>query len=135
MNPSHPHSSRALPEPLRWAVEAAQAKQAAGVVVLDLGELGAFTDYFLVCSAASARQLGAVRDAIEEKLHQHHIRPAHHEGRGSEDWVLLDYGAFIVHILSERARLYYDLERLWRAAPRIEFTDRQAPHPAEGHRQ
>jgi len=62
----------------------------------------------------------AISDAVEERLHQNGRRVAHREGRGSAEWMLLDYGFLIVHIFSERARMYYDLERLWRNAERIE---------------
>jgi ribosome-associated protein len=111
---------------LRWALEAAQDKKAQHVTVLDLRELSAFSQWFLLCSGTSTPQLEAISDAIEERLREHGVRPAHREGRPGAEWVLLDYGAFIVHIFSERARLYYDLERLWRAAPRMDF-----PGPGE----
>ncbi len=111
-----------LPE-LQWAVEAARDKKAAAVTVLDLRELGAFTDYFLICSGASSRQVQAISDAIEEQLGGRSRWMAHREGYETAEWVLLDYGNFIVHIYSERGRLYYDLERLWRAARRINFPD------------
>ena len=111
---------------LRWALEAAHDKKAQHVTVLDLRELSAFSQWFLVCSGSSTPQLEAISDAIEERLREHNVRPAHREGRPGAEWVLLDYGAFIVHIFSERARLYYDLERLWRAAPKFDF-----PTPGE----
>jgi ribosome-associated protein len=111
---------------IRWALEAAQDKKAQSVTVLDLRELSAFSQWFLLCSGTSTPQLEAISDAIEERLREHNVRPAHREGRPGAEWVLLDYGAFIVHIFSERARLYYDLERLWRAAPRFDF-----PAPGE----
>ena len=111
---------------LRWAIEAAQDKKAQNVSVLDLSQLSAFSQYFVLCSASSTPQLEAVSDAIEERLKQHGVRPAHREGRHGAEWVLLDYGRFVIHIFSERARLYYDLERLWRAAPRLDI-----PAPGE----
>jgi ribosome-associated protein len=112
-----------LPPALGWAVEAAREKKALGVTVLDLTRLGAFTDAFLVCSGASSRQVHAICDEIEERLGRRGVSPAHREGYESAEWVLLDYRAFVVHVFSERARLYYDLERLWRAARRIDFPD------------
>jgi ribosome-associated protein len=111
---------------LRWAIEAAQDKKAQNVSVLDLSQLSAFSQYFVLCSASSTPQLEAVSDAIEERLKQHGVRPEHREGRHGAEWVLLDYGRFVIHIFSERARLYYDLERLWRAAPRLDV-----PAPGE----
>jgi ribosome-associated protein len=116
---------------LRWAIEAAQNKKAAGVVLLDLRELNAFTGAFLLCTGFSAPQVQAISDAIEEQLAQRGMRLAHREGYEAAEWVLLDYGGFIIHIFSERARRFYDLERLWRAARQIEFPDAVAPGAAE----
>ena len=112
---------------LRLAIEAAQNKKAAGVTLLDLTGLGAFTNYFLVCTGFSTPQVRAIRDGIEEVLHAHGLRPLHSEGRKGAEWLLLDYGSFIVHIFSERLREFYDLERLWRQARRRDFTDPEAP--------
>jgi ribosome-associated protein len=108
---------------LRWAIEAAQNKKAAQVTLLDLSGLGAFTDFFLVCTGFSTPQVQAICDAIEERLRLRGISPEHREGRAGAEWLLLDYGRFIVHIFSERYRAYYDIERLWRAARRSDFTD------------
>jgi ribosome-associated protein len=116
------HSFR--PEIL-WAVEAAQEKHAVNVTVLKLA--GAFAEYFMLCSGQSAPQLKAISDAVEERLAKHHVRLAHREGKAGAEWVLLDYGSFVVHIFSERARKYYDLERLWRTAERVDF-----PAPSRG---
>ncbi len=119
---------------LRWAIEAAQNKKAAGVTLLDLTGLGAFTNYFLVCTGFSTPQVRAICDGIEESLQAHGFRPLSREGRKGAEWLLLDYGNFIVHIFSERLREFYDLERLWRQARRHDFTD---PEPgasmAEAH--
>jgi ribosome-associated protein len=119
---------------LRWAIEAAQNKKAAGVTLLDLTGLGAFTDYFLVCTGLSTPQVKAICDGIEETLHAHGLRPAHREGRSGAEWLLLDYGGFIVHIFSERLREFYDLERLWRRARRIDFTEPGEDASAAGGR-
>ena len=116
-------TTNTLPPPLQWAVAAAREKQAQGVTVLDLAALGAFTDAFLICSGASARQVQAISDEIEEQLGRRGIKLAHREGHAGADWVLLDYGEFVAHIFHERARLYYDLERLWRTARRVDFPD------------
>jgi ribosome-associated protein len=104
-----------------WAVEAAQDKQAVDITVLHLAGTGAFADYFLLCSGQSQPQIHAIGEAIEERLARRGVRPGHREGKSGAEWVLLDYGSFVVHIFSERARHYYDLERLWRTAERVDF--------------
>lgn len=124
-------SEDSLRPELRWAIEAAQSKKAADVTVLDLHELSAFTDYFLLCSGFSSRQIQAISEAIEEQLGRRGVFLSHREGDEAAEWVLLDYGDFVAHIFSERARLYYDLERLWRAARRIEIPDRDAREAVE----
>ena len=108
---------------LRWAIEAAQEKQAAAVTLLDLSGLGAFTEAFLLCTGFSTPQVAAIADGIEHKLREQGIRPIHREGRHGAEWLLLDYGRFVVHIFTARQRLYYDLERLWRAARRTDIVD------------
>lgn len=106
---------------IRLAVEAAQDKQAVDITVLKLSGTGAFAEYFLLCSGQSHPQLQAISESIEEQLRRHGVRLAHREGKSGAEWVLLDYGDFVVHIFSERARHYYDLERLWRTAERMDF--------------
>lgn len=106
---------------IRWAVEAAQDKQAVDVTVLNLSGAGAFAECFLLCSGQSTPQIHAIGSAIEERLGRNSVHCAHREGRSGAEWVLLDYGSFVVHIFSERARGYYDLERLWRHAERTDF--------------
>jgi len=122
-------STDSLRPELRWAIEAAQNKKAAGVTLLDLRELSAFTDAFLLCSGFSAPQVKAISDAIEEQLAGRGIRLAHREGYQTAEWVLLDYGDFVVHIFTERTRRFYDLERLWRAARRTDFPEANAIAP------
>ncbi len=124
--------SKTLDPELRWAIEAAQNKQAANVTLLDLTGLGAFTDFFLLCTGFSTPQVQGVCDAIEEQLKLHDIRPEHREGRAGSEWLLLDYSRFIVHVFSERLREYYDLERLWRIARRTDFTDSMPDAPTAG---
>lgn len=114
-----------LPPTLRRAIEAAQNKKAAAITVLDFTALGTFTDYFLVCTGFSSPQVKAICDEVEEQLAQIGIRPAHREGYASAEWVLLDFRSFLVHVFSEQARRFYDLERLWRSARRIEVRDDQ----------
>ena len=106
---------------IRLAVEAAQDKHAVDITVLKLAGTGAFVEYFLLCSGQSQPQIKAISDAIEERLGKEGVRLAHREGKTGAEWMLLDYGDFVVHVFSERARHYYDLERLWRTAERIDF--------------
>lgn len=112
---------------LRCAVEAAQNKKASNVTLLDLSGLGAFTNHFLLCTGFSARQVSSISEEIEAQLETQGWKLQHREGRGDSEWVLLDYGSFLVHIFTERARVYYDLERLWRSAKRIVFPDVDQP--------
>ena len=113
-----------LPHAVRLAVEAAQNKKASQITVLDLSGVGAFTDYFIICTGFSTPQVRAICEEVEEQLFKHqHRSPRHREGRGSAEWCLLDFGGFILHVFSEQARRYYDLERLWRASPKLEVAD------------
>lgn len=113
-----------LPNGVRLAVEAAQSKKAAGITILDLKELGAFTQYFVICTAFSTPQVRAILSEVEEQVDKEMKRsPEHREGRGSAEWALLDYGSFIVHVFGEQARRFYDLERLWRSAPKLVLPD------------
>jgi len=120
-----------IPPHVHAAIAAAQEKQAADIVLLDLSGLGAFTDYFLVCTGFSSPQVKAICDEVEERLERSGVRRLHREGKAGSDWMLLDFGGLIVHVFTERARQFYDLERLWRSARRIEFTEPGAAE-AEG---
>ena len=121
-----------LRKEVRWAVEAAQEKQAVDITVLKLAGAGSFAEYFLLCSGRSQPQIKAISDAIEERLERGGSRLKHREGKaGVAEWVLLDYADFVVHIFSERAREYYDLERLWRTAERIDFPASAAEQPIQ----
>lgn len=108
---------------IRLAIEVAQEKQAEGLILLKLPGETAFAEYFLLCSGSSDRQIHTISDAIEERLARDGVRVQHREGKHSAEWMLLDYGNFIVHIFSERARIFYDLERLWRSAERLEIPE------------
>jgi len=116
-------TTNSLRPELQCAIDAAQNKKAAAVTVLDLSGLGAFTGYFLLCTGFSTRQVAAIGDEIEGQLYKLGLRLEHREGNGQSEWMLLDYGSFLVHIFTERARRFYDLERLWRSAKRIEIPD------------
>jgi ribosome-associated protein len=120
-----------LPQSVRLAVEAAQNKKAGGITVLDLHGVGAFTEYFVICTGYSTPQIKAICDEVEEVLYRDLKRtPEHREGNRSAEWALLDFGGLIVHVFGEQARRYYDLERLWRAAPSLVLPDDAAE--AEG---
>ena len=112
-----------LPKAVSAAIDAARDKKATGLVVLDLKKAGAFTDYFVICSAANPRQVQAIADAIEEALKAQKQRPSLVEGYARAEWVLLDYFDFVVHVFSKHARDFYGLDRLWGSAARIEFPD------------
>ncbi len=113
--------AQSLRSQVKQAIAACQEKKAEEVSVLELGKhSGAFTDYFVICSGANPRQIQAIADAVEERLHKTGIRPLHVEGYQQAEWVLLDYVDLVVHIFSEKARRFYDLERLWRTAKRLE---------------
>jgi ribosome-associated protein len=98
---------------LRFASAAAADKKAFDIVGLDVAPLTSFADFFLLCSGASARQVGAIADAIEERLRGGGRRPLHVERTSSSEWVLMDYGDLIVHIFTEERRSYYALDSLW----------------------
>jgi ribosome-associated protein len=113
-----------LPQSVRLVIEAMQNKKASSITVLDLCKMGTFTEYFVVCTGFSTPQVQAICTEVEEQLYKELKRePEHREGRGSNDWALLDFGGFIVHVFSEQARRYYDLERLWRNVPRYDIPD------------
>ncbi len=114
-----------LPKPIRLAIEAAQDKKASAITALSLEGLGGCAEHFLICSAESARQIEAIGDAIEEKLREDGFRAPRREGRTGTEWLLLDYGRFVIHVFSEKARQFYDIERLWRAAKRVDIPE---PH-------
>ncbi|MGO9269557.1 MAG: ribosome silencing factor [Terriglobia bacterium] len=100
-------------------VRAAQDRKAVDLDVLDLKDVCSFTDFFVICSGTSTRHIQAIAEAIREELEKSGISPAHVEGRHEAEWVLLDYLDFVVHIFSQRARQFYDLERLWKKAVKI----------------
>ena len=104
------------------AVGAAEDKQAADIVVLNLRKAAGFTDYFVICSGQNARQIRAIADAVADTLASHGGKPAHVEGYDRSEWILLDYFDFIVHVFAPETRVFYDLERLWGNAERIAVT-------------
>ncbi|MGA3186591.1 MAG: ribosome silencing factor [Bryobacteraceae bacterium] len=112
--------AQTTPEQIWQAVvEAAESKQAKDIKVLDLREVTSFADFFVVLSGANARQIQAIADEIETQLRQLGEVPNSVEGYQNAEWVLLDYGDYLIHIFTEKARQYYDLERLWRDAKTV----------------
>jgi ribosome-associated protein len=116
-----PTSDLAPPELWRIAVRAAEAKQAKDLRVLDLRAISAFADYFVIASGGNARQIQAIADEVQQQLKKAGDRALSLEGYDNAEWVLLDYGDYLIHIFSEKARAYYDLERLWREAKSVQL--------------
>ncbi len=110
----------------KLAVELADSRKAFHTKVLDLRDVTTFTDYFVICSVANPRQGQAVCDEIEKGLKAAGDPPVSIEGYDKADWILMDFGDFLMHIFSESARSFYDLERLWRHA-KVIYTQ---PHSA-----
>jgi len=106
-------NTRKIPESVKISVEASRMKQAEDIVVLDLTGISSFTDFFIIMHGNSSRQNVAIYEGIEEELKDLLVRPLSVEGKENAEWILMDYGEFIVHIFSPRAREYYSLEKLW----------------------
>lgn len=111
---------------VKTAVAAAEDKKAIDLVVLKLIEITSFADYFVICTGTSTRQVQAIADEIEDRLKQQKVRPLNIEGYHNAEWVLMDYGSMIVHVFSENSRRFYDLERLWRDAEKLDVSSLQA---------
>jgi ribosome-associated protein len=111
-------------ESARRAVDAAIEKKASDVVLLDIRELTIIADYFLICTGANPRQIAAIADSIDEQLGKVGVRITHREGRPETGWMLLDVeGDVICHIFGPNEREFYQLERLWSAAPRLLYVE------------
>ena len=108
---------------LSVAIEAAQDKKALDLLLLDVRGIASFTDSFLICSGTSAPQNQAISDEIMLRLKQEGRVPNHIEGYRQAEWILMDYSDFIVHIFSPKTRAFYNLERLWRDAPKTEIAE------------
>jgi ribosome-associated protein len=106
--------------PLKTAARAAADKKAFQIVGLEVGDLTSYTDALLICSGASDRQVAAIADEVQRQLKDAGRRPLHVEGQSHADWVLLDYGDFVVHVFTEERRMYYGLDGLWGDAPKLE---------------
>ena len=111
-----------LDEEVKLAIVSASEKKAFNIVALDLREVTSFAEFFVIASGSNQRQVQAISDEIDEQLKkQLQMRPIRIEGYSSAEWILLDYGDFIVHIFEQKAREFYDLERLWRDAKKVEL--------------
>lgn len=115
--------SKRLPGDVSKAVKAALDKKAIDVVVLDLRGTPAFTDFFVLCSGTSNRQVKAIADGVEDALRAAKVRPNHIEGYDRAEWVLIDCFTFIVHVFTPQMRAFYGLERLWGDAERIDVSE------------
>jgi len=109
------------------AVKACTDKKADDITILRLDAASGLTDYFVICSGSNPRQVEAIAEAVDENLSKAGVEPTNVDGRRSENWVALDYGDFMVHVFSENARRFYDLERLWKTATRIKLADLEKP--------
>jgi ribosome-associated protein len=113
-----------LDEEVKLAIASASEKKAFDIIALDLREVTSFAEFFVIASGANQRQVQAISDEINEKLkEQLKARPLRIEGYASGEWILLDYGDFIIHIFEQKAREFYDLERLWRDAKKVKISE------------
>ncbi len=107
---------------VKLAVECALEKKAFALVGLDLREIASFTEFFIIASGTNQRQVQAIADEVSEQLKkQFNTKAIRIEGYATAEWILLDYGNFVVHIFEQKAREFYDLERLWRDAKKVEI--------------
>jgi len=106
-------SKRSLPREVKISIKASKGKKGENLVVLDLRGISSFTDYFIIMHGNSTRQNIAIQENIEKELKREKIFPLSIEGKVRAEWILMDYGSFIVHVFSEKAREYYSLEKLW----------------------
>jgi ribosome-associated protein len=114
-----PTSEVDIPARVRAAVEAADGRKAVDLRVLHLGAVTSFTDYFVLATGTSERQVESIADAVDESLRAQGVRPLSTEGYGHGHWVLLDYGDFLVHVFTGDRRAFYGLEKLWGDAPDV----------------
>jgi ribosome-associated protein len=108
-----------MPAHVETAVRAAQDRKAVDLSILNLQEVCSFTDFFVICTGTSTRHTQAICDGVLEKMKGAGLAPSQVEGYSQAEWILLDYLNFVVHIFTERARQFYDLERLWKTASRV----------------
>jgi ribosome-associated protein len=106
----------------RLAADAIADKKGQDIVLLEVGDLFVITEVFVIATGTSRPHVQTLADRVEELLKDAGLRPLRDEGRAEAEWVLLDYGEVMVHLFQSAAREYYDLERLWRDAPVIEWS-------------
>jgi ribosome-associated protein len=111
-----------VPAAVDLAARAALDKKGSEVVILDVRRSSTFADFFLLASGANQKQIVAMADAVLTVLRAQGHRPAHVEGYPRQEWILMDYSSFVVHVFTPRSRSFYDLERLWGGATRLEVT-------------
>jgi ribosome-associated protein len=117
-------SKQTLKHQITAAIQACLDKKAEQLTVLEMEKgSGAFTDYFVLCSGTNPKQVQAIADEVEVRLKAAGQRPTQVEGYRQGEWILVDYVDFVVHVFSEKARKFYDLERLWKSARRLEPAD------------
>ncbi len=114
-------SKRNLPREVKISIKASQATKGENLVVLDLRGISSFTDYFVIMHGNSTRQNLALHENIEKELKKEKIMPLSVEGKERAEWILMDYGSFIIHVFSEKAREYYSLEKLWGDAHKFSY--------------
>ena len=102
-----------------FCAQAALEKKAFDITILELKKDSSLTDYFLICSGRSDRQVQAIAQSIEKKMGEQGIRPLGEEGIREGRWILMDYDDVVIHIFYDQVRRYYDLEGLWIEAPRV----------------
>jgi ribosome-associated protein len=118
-------------EKARLCAQTVAQYKAVEPVLLDVGGLSSFADYFLVCGGRSTRQVNSISERLEEDLRKRGVRPLGVEGRREAQWVLMDYGDVIVHIFYESVREFYDLESLWSEARRVRLENESRPATLE----
>src|ERR1700716_1229075 len=119
--PHHRMKKSDLKRQVAAAINACRDKKAEELTILEMEKgSGAFTDYFVLCSGTNPRQVQAIADEVEMRLKAAAIPPTHVEGYNQGEWVLIDYVDFVVHVFSAKARKFYDLERLWKSAKRLQ---------------
>lgn len=114
-----------IPREIQLVIDAVLEKKAAEVTVLELRKLTSLTNYFVLCNGESEPQIKTILRSIQDRLKADGVSAHHVEGAADSGWVLLDYDDFVVHIFSPQKRTYYELDRLWADAPRMEVTDKK----------
>ena len=115
-------TKRNLPLEVKVCVKACRAKQAEDIVVIHLGEISSFTDFFIIMQGNSNKQNLAIYESVEQEMKKRTLRPLSVEGREKAEWILMDYGSIILHIFSPTTREYYSLEKLWADGEKLTYS-------------